>query len=102
MEIESALADRDNFFRRGEVAQLRDSFGRAIPGVVGMHADGGEHIWVTLGDCDGQSIVFDRSDRADRDDLRHAGAGRARDHGFDVAAELCVGEMAMRIDNRCH
>ena len=102
MEIESAFADRDDFFRRGEAAQLGDSLGRAIASVVGMHPDNGEDILVTLGDCNGQSIVVDGSDGADRDDLSHTGGGRARDHRFDVAAELCVGEMAMRIDNCCH
>ncbi len=98
MEIESALAYRDDFLRCGEVAQLCDSIGRAVFGVVRMHADDGEDILMTLGDLDGQSIVLDRTDRADRDDLRDAGGGCARDHVFDVVAELHVREMAMRID----
>ena len=100
MEIESAFADRDDFFRRGEVAQLRDSFGGAVLGVMRMHADGGEDILMTLGDLDRQPVAFDRADCADRDDLRDAGVGCARDHVFDVVAELRVRQMTVRIDQR--
>ncbi len=65
VEIEAALAYRDDFFRRGELAQLCDSFRRAILRIVGMYADGGEDIFVALGDFDSQAIVFDVADRAD-------------------------------------
>src|SRR5258708_17525759 len=67
-----------------------------------MHADTGEDILMTLGDFDGQSIVLDRSDRTNRDDLYDAGGGCARDHVFDLVAEFRVREMTMRIDDCCH
>ncbi len=98
MEIQSAFADRYDFPRPSQIAQLRNSIGSAIFGVVGMHADGSKDIFVLLGNLDRHPIVFDRSDRADRDDLCDAGVGCARDHGFDVVAELRVCEMAMRVD----
>ena len=65
-----------------------------------MHADDGEDIMVTLGDLDRQLVAFDRADCADRDDLCDARVGCARDHGFDVVAELRVRQMTMRIDQR--
>jgi hypothetical protein len=73
--------------------------GRAIAGVVRMYSDDGEDILMTLGYLDGQSIAFDRSDRANRDDLRYARGGGARDHGLDVVAKLCIREMAMGVDD---
>ena len=102
MEIEAAFADSDDFLRRGEVAQLRDSFGGAVLGVMRMHADGGKYVFVTLGDRDRQPVAFDRADCADRDDLRDAGVRCAPDHVFDVVAELRIRQMAMRINDHCH
>ena len=100
MEIESAFAERDDFFRPGEITQLRNSFGRAVLGVMRMHADGGKYVFVTLCDRDRQPVAFDRADCADRDDLRDARVRCAGDHGFDVVEKLRVRQMTVRIDQR--
>jgi len=67
-----------------------------------MHSDRGEDVVVTLGNLDGTAIVLDRADCADGDELANAGVGGTLDDRLDIVAELCVGEMAMRIDNGCH
>ena len=81
----------------GEVAQLRDAIVVAILGVVRMDADRRIDIGVAFRDGDGLAVAFDRADRADRDYRAQAGGARAFQDRFGIAAQLGVGEMAVRI-----
>ena len=88
VEIETALANRDDSRRCGEVAQLRDAIVVAILGVMRMDADRGIDVGVAFGDRDGLAIAFDRADRADRDHRAQAGVARAFEDRVGIAAQL--------------
>src|SRR3984957_5769182 len=67
VEVEAALANRDDSRRLREFAELRDPIVVAVLRVMGMDADRGKDIRIALGDSDGFAIAFDGADRANRD-----------------------------------
>ncbi len=97
MEIETALADRDDSRRLREIAQLCDTIGVAVLGVMRMHADGGIDVGIALGDRDGFAIAFDRANRANGNHCAQSRFTGAPEDGVQITAQLGVGEMAMRV-----
>src|SRR5260370_30476500 len=77
MEIEAALANRDDLRRARQLPELRDTFRVAVPGVMRMHSDGRPHVGITFRDFDRHAIGFDRADRA-TDTIVRTPTSRAR------------------------
>src|SRR5713226_3465405 len=102
MEIEAALANRDDLRRARQLPELRDTFRVAVPGVMRMHSDGRPHVRITFRDFDRHAIGFDRADRADRHDSPHTRLARPSEHVVDLAAQLGICQMAVSINHRDH
>src|SRR6266849_8268393 len=102
MEIEAALANRDDLRRARKFTQLRDTGRVAVLSVMRMHADGGPHSGITFGDFDRHAIGLDRADSTDRHDSPHARLARASEHVVDLAAQLGICQMAVSINHRDH
>lgn len=86
MEIETALANRDDARRLYEVAQLRDAIVVAIAGVMRMDADRGIDVGIAFGDGDGFAIAFDRTDRANGNHVAQTRFTSAREDRVEIAA----------------
>src|SRR5579864_4923069 len=102
MEIEAALANRDDLRRARKFTELRDTRGVAVLGVMWMHADGGPHVGMTLRHLHRHAIGFDRANRADRYDCSHTRLARTSEHVVDLAAQSRVRQMAVSVDDSDH
>ena len=97
--VEPGLADRDDLRVRRELDErLRRDHG--MLGIVGMRADGGVEIGVTLRERPHLREILERDRDAQR--VRDAVLRHVRERARDICRELRKIEMTVRIDERRH
>ena len=99
MIIQAGFADRDDPRTFRQLAQRRDHIVPRFLHISRMNADDGENIRIFLRQLDRAPAAFNR--RADRDDARDAGFGRALQDVVEVRREIRVIEMRVSFDQHC-
>src|SRR5260370_9304595 len=96
LEIEAALANRDDLRRARKFTQLCDTGRGAVLSVMRMHADGGPHAGITFRDFDRHAIGLDRADRTDRHDSPDTRLARPTEHVVHLAEQSPVRQLPLR------